>query len=279
MSTPFASAAPYHARYRPPYPAEFYALLADRFALDGWQTVLDLGAGPGANSLALAPLVDHVYAVDPEPAMLAEGRRLAEDRGCANVSWLEGDASVVSRLCLPRIDLCVIGSAFRRMDRVRVLADLDAMLAPRGGIVLVSSADDPEGTRPSWTSVVEEVCANFLGADRRTEDGVAETDDPVRPGDLARLEDLASPEDLDEGLAKSAFSRIDTTVWNQRLRFTADQLVGLQLSFPRSSPALLGDRQGAFESALRQALLDHDPGGTYSRTVAVTATLATRPRP
>ncbi len=87
MSTPFASAAPYHARYRPPYPAEFYTLLADRFALDGWQTVLDLGAGPGANSLALAPLVDHVYAVDPEPAMLAEGRRLAEERDCVNVSW------------------------------------------------------------------------------------------------------------------------------------------------------------------------------------------------
>ncbi|MFI1279529.1 class I SAM-dependent methyltransferase [Streptomyces sp. NPDC020858] len=267
MSTPFASAAPFHARYRPPYPAEFYRLLADRFALDGWQTVLDLGAGPGANSLALAPLVDHVYAVDPEPAMLAEGRRLAEERGCTNVSWLEGDASVVSRLCLPRIDLCVIGSAFRRMDRVRVLADLDAMLAPRGGIVLVSSAAGPEGQSPPWISVVEEVCAHFLGADGRAEDGVAGPDDP------ARLEDL------DEHLAKSAFSRIDTTVWNQRLRFTADQLVGLQLSFPRSSPALLGDRQGAFESALRQALLDHDPGGTYTRTVAVTATLATRPRP
>ncbi|MFD9518136.1 class I SAM-dependent methyltransferase [Streptomyces sp. NPDC059979] len=273
MSTPFASAAPYHARYRPPYPAEFYTLLADRFALDGWQTVLDLGAGTGANSLALAPLVDHVYAVDPEPAMLAEGRRLAEERGCTNVSWLEGDASVVSRLCLPRIDLCVIGSAFRRMDRVRVLADLDAMLAPRGGIVLVSSAAGPEGQSPPWISVVEEVCADFLGADGGTEDGVAGPGDPARPEDPARLEDL------DEHLAKSAFSRIDTTVWNQRLRFTADQLVGLQLSFPRSSPALLGNRQRAFESALRQTLLDHDPGGTYTRTVAVTATLATRPRP
>ncbi len=155
------------------------------------------------------------------------------------------------------------------MDRARVLADLDAMLAPRGGIVLVSSQAGPDGPqpRPPWLSVVDEVCARFLGAGRRTTD------------DLDGLDDLDDLDDLDETLAKSAFSRVDTVTWNQRLRCTADQLVGLQLSYPHSSPALLGDRQGAFESALRQALLDHDAGGTYTRTVPVTATIATRPRP
>ncbi|MFD7257756.1 class I SAM-dependent methyltransferase [Streptomyces sp. NPDC059874] len=172
MSMPFAS----DARHRPPYEAELPALLADRFALDGSQTVLDLGAssarpdGPGALALSLAAVVDHVYAVHPEPDVLAEGARLAEERGRSNISWLEGDASAVTRLCLPRIDLCVIGDAFHRTDRDRLPADLDTLLAPRGGLALIAAPDDLE--------------------------------------------------DLTDRLAKSAFSRIETTTWDRPVAVT-----------------------------------------------------------
>ncbi|WP_404961999.1 class I SAM-dependent methyltransferase [Streptomyces sp. 147326] len=267
MSTPYASAAPYYARYRPPYPAEFYELLADRFALDGSQTVLDLGAGPGPITLALAPLADQVYAVDPEPAMLAEGSRLAEERGLTNTSWLAGDAAGIGRLCLPRIDLCVIGRAFHLMDRSRVAAELDGVLAPRGGIVLVDSVAGPDVPHPPWAAVAEEVCARFLGPGHGR---AADWDDVDRSGEAEGSEDR---------LAKSPFSRVETITWDQRLRHTADQVAGLLLSRPSSAPALFGDRRAAFESELRQALLDHDPGGTYARTVRVRAAIATRPRP
>ncbi|MFF4429822.1 class I SAM-dependent methyltransferase [Streptomyces sp. NPDC001513] len=277
MSTPYASAAPYYARYRPPYPAEFYELLADRFALDGSQTVLDLGAGPGPITLALAPLADQVYAVDPEPAMLAEGARLAEERGLANTAWLVGDAAGIGRLCLPRIDLCVIGRAFHLMDRDRVPADLDGMLAPRGGIVLVDFVPRPGVPRPPWAAVVEEVCARFLGPGPGPGPGGAdEWDDADRPGGPEGAE---AAEDAEDHLAKSPFSRVETFTWDQTLRHTVDQVVGLRFSCPSSGPALFGDRRAAFESELRQALLDHDPAGRYSRTVRIRAAVATRHRP
>ncbi|MFF5777537.1 class I SAM-dependent methyltransferase [Streptomyces virginiae] len=256
MSTPYASAAPYYARYRPPYPAELYALLADRFALDGSQTVLDLGAGPGTVGLPLAPLVEQVYAVDPEPAMLAEGCALAEERGHGNISWLRGDAAGIGRLCLPRIDLCVIGDAFHRMDRARVAADLDAVLAPRGGIAVVTSL------AAAWPAVVDEVRARFLGPGAGTGTGAGA--DHVR--------------DAEDQLAKSEFSRVGTTRWERSARCTVDQVIGLQFARASSHPALLGDRKDAFASELRRALLDHDPGGTYTRTVTVAVTVATRPR-
>ncbi|MEV6679056.1 class I SAM-dependent methyltransferase [Streptomyces erythrochromogenes] len=260
MSTPFASAAPYYARYRPPYPGEFHTLLADRFALDGSQTVLDLGAGPGTLGLPLARLADHVYAVDPEPAMLAEGARLAEERGITNISWLRGDDARVTRLCLPRIDLCVIGRAFRRMDRGRVLTDLDEVLAPRGGVAVVESLYRPGDPRPGWLAVVEEVRERFLG-----------------PGQSGRT-DRDDWDDLVDRLAKSPLSRVETHQWDQPVRHTADEVIGLQLSFASSGPDRLGDRMAAFETELRRALLDHDPSGTYARTLRVGAAVAARPR-
>ncbi|WP_329105838.1 class I SAM-dependent methyltransferase [Streptomyces sp. NBC_01439] len=273
MSTPYASAAPYYARYRPPYPAELYALLVDRFALDGSQTVLDLGAGPGTMSLPLAPLVEHVYAVDPEPAMLAEGSRLAEEHGRRNISWLCGDAAGIGRLCLPRIDLCVIGGAFHRMDRARVPADLDALLAPRGGIAVVTSVAAP------WPVVVDEVRARFLGPDHgaapRAVDRPAAEPGGEPGGEPADMEEVRDAEDH---LAKSAFSRVETTTWERSTRSAVDQVIGLQFSRARSGPALFGERKGAFESELRHALLDHYPSGTCTRTVTVAVTLASRPR-
>ncbi|MFD5623466.1 class I SAM-dependent methyltransferase [Streptomyces yangpuensis] len=263
MSTPFASAAPYYARYRPPYPREFLALLTDRFVLDGSQTVLDLGAGPGTLGLPLAPLAEHVYAVDPEPEMLAEGARLAEERGLRNISWLRGDDAAVTRLCLPRIDLCVIGRAFRRMDRVRVLADLDEVLAPRGGVAVVEALHRPGDPRPAWLTVVEEVRERFLG--------------PGQTGQTGRS-DRGDWDDLCDVLAKSPLSRVETHRWDQPVRHTVDGVIGLQLSFSSSGPDQLGDRMAAFETELRRALLDHDPRGTYARTLRIGAAVATRPR-
>ncbi|WP_327260681.1 class I SAM-dependent methyltransferase [Streptomyces sp. NBC_01232] len=287
MSTPYASAAPYYARYRPPYPAELYALLTERFALDGSQTVLDLGAGPGTVSLRLAALVEQVYAVDPEPAMLAEGCRLAEEQGRTNIAWLRGDSAGIGRLCLPRIDLCVIGGAFHRMDPTRLPAELDSVLAPRGGIAVVTTlagaAAGQQGRGPAWPAVVDEVCARFLGSAPRTGHGPSThpaggAEEAEQGDELQGLEGLEGLQELEDRLAKSAFSHVRTTTWERSTRCTVDELVGLQLSRPRSSPARLGDRKGAFESELRRALLAHDPGGTYTRTVTVAATIATRPR-
>ncbi|MEV7172440.1 class I SAM-dependent methyltransferase [Streptomyces sp. NPDC093224] len=261
MSTPFASAAPYYARHRPPYPPEFHERLADRFALDGSQTLLDLGAGPGTACLPLAPLAEHVYAVDPEPAMLAEGRGAAAARGLTNITWLTGDDAGIGRLCLPRIDLCVIGSAFHLMDRTRVLDDLDPLLAHRAGIAIVTPLDRPGEPEPPWRAVVDEVRERFLGP------GAPPGEPPAEYGETLR--------DL---LAKSAFSRVETHVWEQPIRCTAEQLAGLQLSFPYSCPAVLGARADAFEAALRRALLEHDPGDAFERTLRVGAVFATRPR-
>jgi len=62
-------------------------------------TVLDVGAGPGRFTLAIAPHVERVVAVDPSAAMLDIVRAEADRLGLANVAVVEGrwEAADVAR--------------------------------------------------------------------------------------------------------------------------------------------------------------------------------------
>src|SRR5712692_6551008 len=84
QATPFSTAAP----------------IADAGALDmivraaqaGPQDrVLDVACGGGIVVCAFAPHVKHATGIDMTPAMLHRARRLAAEKGIANVSWREGD--------------------------------------------------------------------------------------------------------------------------------------------------------------------------------------------
>jgi SAM-dependent methyltransferase len=78
--------------------------------------VLDIGAGTGRYALALAPLVKHVYAVEPNASMLSYLQADAQAAGIANISsvtstWqeadptLSADVSLCSHVLYPILDL------------------------------------------------------------------------------------------------------------------------------------------------------------------------------
>ena len=66
-------------------------LIRVRSAADASTTVLDVGAGTGRHTLALAPHVARVMAVDPSEAMLGLLREDVEARGLRNVTTLLSD--------------------------------------------------------------------------------------------------------------------------------------------------------------------------------------------
>jgi len=78
---PYRQAAWFYAehRYRPG--EAFFRLLATHLGWTDADRILDLGAGPAHVSLRLAPLVGEVVALEPEPAMLDEGRRRVRRAG------------------------------------------------------------------------------------------------------------------------------------------------------------------------------------------------------
>jgi ubiquinone/menaquinone biosynthesis C-methylase UbiE len=100
----------------------------------GDERALDAGAGTGALSFALAPLVREVVAVDLVPELLAEARKRASE--FPNVTFREGD---VTQLPDELGEFDLVGS-LRTLHHVRrpelAFAELTRVTRP-GGLVLV----------------------------------------------------------------------------------------------------------------------------------------------
>ncbi len=74
---------------------EYLAWMVENLPLQRNFRVLDVAAGTGHLSRAIAPRVQQVVAFDVTPEMLAEGRKEAARGGLANISFEQGDAAVL----------------------------------------------------------------------------------------------------------------------------------------------------------------------------------------
>ncbi|MBP0932484.1 class I SAM-dependent methyltransferase [Streptomyces sp. KCTC 0041BP] len=259
----FASTVPYYARFRPAYDPRLFALLCQRFSLDGSQRVLDLGAGSGALTLPLAPLLREVIAVDPEPEMIAEGRRLAAQARVSGIDWRLGSSDTLLAMDVGPVLLTVMGASFHWTDRERLLRDLDTLIEPEGAVVLATcGAQHDDLEPPPWLAVVEQVRRRHLDPERLRGSGPAGYPD-VRHQEV---------------LLRSPFSRVEEVHWDQAVSRSVDEVVVLQLSYSFTSPAALGPGRAAFERDLRQALNAFGPdGGLFDEHVRTEAVIATRP--
>jgi len=130
----FGAAAAAYATYRPGYPAS-----AIDWALDGapGPHVLDLAAGTGklTASLIARPHL-HVTAVEPDPEMLGELRRLLPE--------VDARPGTAEEIPLPdgSVDAIVIGQAWHWMDPDRALPELARVLRPGGMLAALWNRDD-----------------------------------------------------------------------------------------------------------------------------------------
>lgn len=257
----FRSTAPYYARFRPGYPPEFFAYLRDRFGLDGTQRALDLGCGTGQIAIPLAADVGEVIAVDPEPSMLEEGRKLAAERGVGNIDWRLGDSSQVADMGLGNLRLVTMGASFHWMDRHDVLRVLDRLVEADGGVVVTSGGASEASASPPWEEAITQVRTKWLGPERRAGSGT-----------------YTHPEQRhEEVLRESPFGQVEIVSWTWELERDLDGIVGLQFSYSYSAPALLGDSKDAYEADLRQALKAANPSGRFTQVIRTEAIIGTRP--
>jgi SAM-dependent methyltransferase len=119
---------------RPPYPPETFARLRALVAGPAPHRVLDIGCGTGDIARGVAPLVDHVDAVDLSGAMLAIGRGLpGGDR--RNLRWIEADAEAAPAGA--PYALVTAGESIHWMDWSRLFPRLHGALHPAGVLCIV----------------------------------------------------------------------------------------------------------------------------------------------
>jgi ubiquinone/menaquinone biosynthesis C-methylase UbiE len=209
----------------------------------GAECVLDLGCGAGHTALAFAPRVAEVVAVDLAEAMLAQGRRLARERGIGNVDFRLGD---VERLALPDASFHVVTSRFSAHHYPapeKALAEAVRVLRP-GGTFLLADSVAPEAPG----------CDTFLNA-------IEVVRDPshVRDHRVSEWEAMFSAAGLTPVLRERWGLALDFDSWVERIGTPDPEIGALRRMFDRAPAeareALLIGSPGPYDFSMPVALL------------------------
>ena len=106
-------------------------------------TALDVACGGGIVVCGLAPHVRRATGIDMTPAMLERARRLAAEKGIANVSWREGD---VTRLPYPDGAFTIVTTRFavhHFPDPAAVFREMVRVCATGGRVVVIDTYVSP----------------------------------------------------------------------------------------------------------------------------------------
>jgi len=253
--TLFEGAAAHYRHGRPPYSPQLEAVLAEELSLDGGGWLLDGGCGPGILTVRLAPLFEEAVGLDPDPAMLAEGRRAAGERGIPNIRWVQALAEDLPEAAPGPYRLVTFGSSFHWTDEARVAETVYDLLEPVGALALIVHAvkdrPAPPGTGPPPIphGEIEALVEKYLGSTRRAGQGVS----PVR---THRFEDI---------LVRTRFGAPRSTFVPgipDLLRDSESVLSGY-FSFSSSAPHLFGDRVDEFAGEVRELLAARSPEGVF----------------
>ncbi len=253
--TLFEGAAVHYRYGRPPYSPQLEAVLTEELGLDPSGRLLDGGCGPGILTVRLAHLFEEAVGLDPDAAMLAEGRRVAAERGIANIRWVQAVAEDLPDAAPGPYRLVTFGQSFHWTDEARVAEALYDMLEPGGALALivhtVEGRPTPPGPGPPPIPHAEiaALVEQYLGPARRAGQGVA----PVR---THRFEAV---------LARTRFGEprsIFVPGIPDLVRDSESVLSGY-FSMSSSAPHLFGDRAGDFAADVRELLASRSPEGVF----------------
>ncbi|HSW42301.1 MAG TPA: methyltransferase domain-containing protein [Patescibacteria group bacterium] len=163
---------------------------------------IDLGAGAGHATLALAPHVARVDAIDPTPEMLTVAARLAGERGIVNVAWIEGRADAIPYPAAT-FDIAISRFSIHHWpDPPGALREVARVLRPGGRIVLIDLVSPENAGLDTFLNAVELLRDPTHGRSLRPSDWRAALDGAGFRGEIAR--EWRYRQDTESWLARAA---------------------------------------------------------------------------
>jgi len=251
----YAGAAAHYRRGRPPYSPQLEDVLTEEVGLDGHGRLLDAGCGPGILLIRLAHLFDEAIGLDPDAAMLAEGRRVAEGQGISNIQWVRARAEDLPSAAPGPYRLVSFGQSFHWTDEVRVAETVYDLLEPSGALALIvhtvegRAAPPSPGSPPIPHEEIKALVEQYLGPTRRSGRGIA----PVR---THRFEDVLVRTRF--GAPRAIFAPGIPDLLRDR-----ESVLSGYFSMSSSAPHLFGDRVDEFARDVRQLLASRSPDGIF----------------
>jgi SAM-dependent methyltransferase len=251
----YQGAAAHYRHGRPAYSPQLEAVLTEALGLNGTGRLLDGGCGPGILTVRFAHLFEEAVGLDPDPAMLAEGRRLAEERGITNIRWVQARAEDLPAAAPGPYRLMTFGQSFHWTDEARVAEVVYDMLEPGGALALIvhtvqgRPVPPSPGPPPIPHAEIKALVEKYLGSARRAGKGIA----PVR---THRFEDALVRTRF--GAPRSIF-----TPGIPNLLRDSESVLSGYFSMSSSAPHLFGDRVEDFAAEVRELLTLRSPGGTF----------------
>jgi SAM-dependent methyltransferase len=225
-------------RYRPGYPPELFDAIAVRLPLPRHPLVVDLGAGTGRASLAMAAIGWRVTAVEPGKPMLDTLRARATDEGLV-ISTLQASAEDTG-LDAGTVDLVTAAQSFHWFDKGRALAEMARILQPAGGLALFWNARDT--SRSAFLADYEAMLKRTL---------------PV--GDSGRYE-WEGPEETRRAIEahSAAFEAPQLTRLQHEVLMTDEEFIGMAFTASYVRVGLSPAEQDGFRLELAALLGRHD---------------------
>jgi SAM-dependent methyltransferase len=225
----FASTVEFYARYREPYPPEFFQKIAKEVGLRGLETLLDVGCGPGMLAIGFAPFIGSCTGLDPEPGMIAAAKSAAAEGGVP-LSLIHG--RIEEFPITKTYNVITIGRAIHWLERAPTLAVLERILAPESGRILVCRASSVETPETPWVKPYRKVRSAWAS-------GPTEKQYRIHP---------------DEWFADSRFSTMGEISVAESRQVTVADLIGRALSRSNTSPEVVAEGRERFEKEIEGIL-------------------------
>ena len=123
-----------YVKYRPTYPPEVLAYLAEQCKLTADSTIADVGSGTGISTGLLLAKGYTVFAVEPNPAM--QDAAIKQFEANPNFKPVNGTAEATT-LPVNSIDLVVCAQAFHWFDAEKTKTEFKRILKDNGMVALI----------------------------------------------------------------------------------------------------------------------------------------------